>query len=281
MSRTLVLNSSNYVVGSGNKFVYRLPNTIKMEAGSTIGLSGISIFNSTFNVEKVRGNNTVFLTWLGTVYTIVFEDGYYSISDLNFRIQQFCILNNLYLTANSGSNVLYYVELAINSVRYSVQLNLYTIPTDAQATALGYSKPTGATWSFPATQSTPLLEFNQAFGNLIGQTFGKYPLTVQTSTQNFLSTQSPQISPVNSYILTCNMLNSKYSIPSNTFFTLPLSAALGNLQVINPSSVVMNHISPQIYSEIVITFYDQNFNALRLNDTEVTITLAIQESLSV
>ena len=82
--------------------MYRLPNTIKMEAGSTIGLSGISIFNSTFNVEKVRGNNTVFLTWLGTVYTIVFEDGYYSISDLNFRIQQFCILNNLYLTANSG-----------------------------------------------------------------------------------------------------------------------------------------------------------------------------------
>ena len=51
--------------------------------------------------------------------------------------------------------------------------------------------------------------------------------------------------------------------------------------IIHPSSVVMNHISAQIYSEIVITFYDQNFNALRLNDTEVTITLAIQEALSV
>ena len=34
----------------------------------------------------------------------------------------------------------------------------------------------------------------------------------------------------------------------------------------------MNHISAQIYSEIVITFYDQNFNALKLNNTELTIT---------
>ena len=80
-------------------------------------------------------------------------------------------MNNSYLTANGGSNVLYYVELAISNARYSVQLNPCTIPTEAQTTALGYSKPSGATWSFPATQSTPLLEFNQAFGNLIGQTF--------------------------------------------------------------------------------------------------------------
>ena len=42
--------------------------------------------------------------------------------------------------------------------------------------------------------------------------------------------------------------------------------------IINPSSVVMNHISPQIYNEIVITFYDQTFNALKLNNTELTIT---------
>ena len=59
MSKTLVINSSNYVIGSGNKFVYRFPNTVNFEAGSSIGLSSISIYNSTFNIEKSRGNNVI------------------------------------------------------------------------------------------------------------------------------------------------------------------------------------------------------------------------------
>ena len=36
-------------------------------------------------------------------------------------------------------------------------------------------------------------------------------------------------------------------------------------------------INPQHYNEIIITFYDQNFNALTLHDFDVTITLAILE----
>ena len=108
MSKTLVINSSNYIIGSNNKFVYRFPNTQTFEAGSSIGLSSISIYNSTFNIEKNRGNNVIQIIWLGTTYTIIIDDGYYNVSDLNFKIQQFCILNNLYLLSNSGSNIIYY-----------------------------------------------------------------------------------------------------------------------------------------------------------------------------
>ena len=156
MSKTLVINSSNYVIGSGNKFVYRFPNTVNFESGSSIGLSSISIYNSTFNIEKSRGNNTIQILWLGITYTIVIDDGYYTVNDLNFRIQQFCILNNLYMTSNGGSNIIYFVELVMNSVRYSVQLNLYAIPTEAQSLVLGYSK-VGSTWNFPLVATTPQL----------------------------------------------------------------------------------------------------------------------------
>ena len=149
MSKTLVINSSNYIIGSNNKFVYRFPNTQTFEAGSSIGLSSISIYNSTFNIEKNRGNNVIQIIWLGTTYTIIIDDGYYNVSDLNFKIQQFCILNNLYLLSNSGSNIIYFVELVMNSVRYSVQLNLYPIPTLSQASSLGYSLPPSAIWTFP------------------------------------------------------------------------------------------------------------------------------------
>ena len=120
MSRTLVINSSNYVINSNNKFVYRFPNTVIFEAGSSIGLSGISIYNSTFNVERSRGNNVIQIMWLGVTHTIVIEDGYYTEPDLNFKIQQYCILNNLYMTTNQGTNIIYFVEIVMNSVRYSV-----------------------------------------------------------------------------------------------------------------------------------------------------------------
>ena len=171
MSKTLVINSSNYVIGSGNKFVYRFPNTVNFEAGSSIGLSSISIYNSTFNIEKSRGNNVIQIIWLVTTYTIIIDDGYYTVNDLNFRIQQFCILNNLYLLSNSGSNIIYFVELVMNSVRYSVQLNLYAIPTEVQSLALGYSK-VGSTWNFPLVATTPQVNIlSQSFGNLIGLLF--------------------------------------------------------------------------------------------------------------
>ena len=67
-------------------------------------------------------------------YTLTFEDGYYSVSDINFRIQQFCILNNLYVTSNSGANIVYFIELVVNSVRYSTQINVYAIPTEFDVT---------------------------------------------------------------------------------------------------------------------------------------------------
>ena len=277
MSKTLVINSSNYIIGSNNKFVYRFPNTQTFEVGSSIGLSSISIYNSTFNIEKNRGNNVIQIIWLGTTYTIIIDDGYYNVSDLNFKIQQFCILNNLYLLSNSGSNIIYFVELVMNSVRYSVQLNLYAIPTEAQSLVLGYSK-VGSTWNFPLVATTPQLNIlSQTFGNLIGLNFGMYPVTPQTTTQSYLSTTTPIISPVNSYIMTCNLLNSKYSIPNTTFFSLPLSGSLGTLITSNVSSIVYNMINPQSYNEIVITFFDQYFNALVLHDFDCTITLAIKE----
>jgi hypothetical protein len=86
------------------------------------------------------------------------------------------------------------------------------------------------------------------------------------------------ISPIDSYILTCNLLNSPYSIPSNVFFTIPLNGSLGQLISIYPSQIVFNEIAPNVYNYITIKIYDQLFNQLYLNDTDMTLTLAILEA---
>ena len=74
------------------------------------------------------------------------------------------------------------------------------------------------------------------------------------------------------------MINSKYSIPSNYFFSIPLTGSLGSLITYNSSSLVYNDVAPNVYSNIVISFYDQLFNRLELNDKEIVLALAIDDS---
>jgi hypothetical protein len=277
MPKTIVINSSNFIQGSGNKYVYKFPQTSYFSSGSGIGVSNIAIYNSIENITSKRGNNKITLNWLGTDYIFNIENGFYSISDLNYFIQNQCILNNLYVTANNGADNVYFVELAINSIRYSTSLNFYALPNATEADSLGYIKPSGASWNFPETSICPTFTFNQPFGNLIGQTFGSYPPSVQLTNIQYLSTQTPVISPVDSLILTCNLVNSKYSIPSNILFQVPISSSLGSLIQVNISSIVFNDILPQNFSSLEITIFDQLFNAVELLDKEMTLTLVIQE----
>jgi hypothetical protein len=277
MTRTLIINSSNYVVGSGNRYEYRFPQTAKFAAGSSIAVANLAIYNSIQNITIKRGNNIITLNWLGTDYVFNIPEGYYSVSDLNFYLQSQMVLNGLYMTANDGADNVYFAEIVVNSIRYSTSLNFYAIPTSAEATQKGYVKATSATWNFPASPECPSLTFNQPFGNLIGFTFGTYPPTLQSTNIQILSSQTPVISPVDSLIFTCNLVSSKYSIPSDVFYSVPISASLGSLILFNNTSLVYNDIIPQNFSSLIITIYDQIFNPILLLDKELTLTLSISE----
>jgi hypothetical protein len=169
------------------------------------------------------------LNWLGIDYTFNFPDGYYSVSDINYFFQNQCILNGLYLTANEKNDNIYFFDLVINSIRYSTSLKNYPIPTREEATALGYSKPENTTWTYPVSAQTPGLTFNQPFANLIGFTFENFPPVTQSNNIQYLLTSTPVISPVDSLILTCNLINSKYRFPNKILFTVPITSALGTI----------------------------------------------------
>ena len=109
------------------------------------------------------------------------------------------------------------------------------------------------------------------------QPWQTYPASVQTTTQSVVSTKTPNILPVDSYILTCNLINSKYSIPSNVLVSLPLNGAIGTLLVYNPPEIVYSSIAPNVYGNIVIQFYDQLFNRLEIKDKELVLTIAIDD----
>jgi len=268
------------VAGSGSTFTYNFPSTVKFNDGDSVGVASTAVYSSTFSITAARGSSTISLIWNAatpTTTTFTIPDGYYSTSDLNYFLQQQCTTNKLYCTNSSGQYV-YFVELQVNVPRYAIQFNSYATPTAASATTLGYTIPSGATWSFPASAQTPQITFNQAFGNLVGLTAGTLPSTIQSTNYSIVSTTTPIISPIDSYILTCSLCDSPYSIPSDTFFTLPLSGGLGSLVSASPSQIVLNSIKPNFYKSFTIRFFDQLFNALPLQDRSVTITLAIQEA---
>ena len=279
--RTLVINSSNYV--GANQYTYTLPQTVKFDAKDQIGVASLSIYNNTFNITAARGNNTLTFIWNAATpvtYNWTIPDGYYAVStDLNYWLQQQMILNNLYVTNSSGQNV-YFMEFATNAPRYAVSINAYALPTSATATTLGYTKPAGSTWSYPAAAAAcPQITLTASFAKLLGFSAGSLPPNATTSSNvQYLSTTTPNVNPIDSYILTCSLLSSPYSIPSDVFFTIPLNGGIGSLLTVNPSQIVFNNIAPNQYKYITIKLFDQLFNPLSLNDFELTLTLAIQEA---
>jgi len=276
--KTIILNASNYVAGSNNQFIYQFPSTVQFSKDDQIALGSCAIYNSTFNISAALGNNSMTITWNAntvTTYNLLFPDGFYSYSDINQFIQFYCISNNLYATSTTSGINIYFLELVTNSVRYAAQLNSYSLPTTAQAVTLGYTLPVGATWTFPVTASTPQLTFGNVFGSLIGLLPGIYPPTVITTNYNIVSTYTPEVSIVQSYIMTCNLIRCPLSNPNNVFYSIPLTVGFGSLVTLQPSQLIFNDIDPSYYGNIVISFFDQNFNKLTLNDPVVVITLVI------
>ena len=135
---------------------------------SYISIVSCLIYNNTFNISSLYGNNTLSINWLGTTYNLTFSNGYYAASDINSYIKSYCYTNGLYMTTSTG-NIVYFIECTVNAVRYAISLNLYYISTSANATTLLYLLSSTISWTFPTTNSTPQVTFNTVFGSLIGQ----------------------------------------------------------------------------------------------------------------
>ena len=277
---TIILNSTNKTQ-SANRFEYLFPSSVKFEKKDEIALQSISLYNSIFNCESQRGNNKISVIWNADTtvqYDFTIPDGFYDISALNYFLQQQCILNDLYCLDADG-NYVYFIEIVTNSSQYAGQINCYPLPTAANAAAKGWTIPPGSSWTYPISDKTAQLIIpSVAFGSLIGFAAGTFPTAVQATTQQFLSTKTPQISPVNSILLGCNLINSPYSNPCHLFYSIPIQTQFGGLINVTNSSPIFNEIASGMYSKIIIEFYDQSFESLRLHDFEVVIVLNLKKN---
>jgi hypothetical protein len=278
MSTTIVLNSTNKDANLSNRFVYNFPSTVRFSKNDTISLNSLSIYHSFFNVTAERGNNTISVIWnadTSVQYNYTIPDGNYSIPQLNYFLQFSMVSDDLYLINSSGDFV-YYAEIVINSSEYGAEIRCFGLPTAADMATLGYTIPSGASWSNPVSTKTPQVIIpTNAMGILIGHVAGTFPTSVESTDQVFLSTITPQIAYVNCLTLTCSLLNSSHSIPPTVWKSLPIKSGFGSMLTFENMSVVQNKIAEGNYSSIVIEFYDQHFNKLAVIDNEVTINVGL------
>lgn len=284
--KTLILNSSNCVPsGTDNStFVYNFPAGAVEFKDDEIAVSALSIYYSWRNITAAIGNNTFSYVWYSgvgptaTTINITIPDGSYTIAQLNSYLQSVMISNNHYLITASGQYV-YFLELVENPTKYAVQFNSYALLTNAQATALGYTAPAG--WpGYVTANITPQIIINaNAFRDIIGFNAGTYPSPTQATNYSKISDYTPQVSPTQSVLISCSLVNNPYALPSNIVYSFsPTGTDYGSLIQPNLTQFIWNSIQSGYYNSFRIQFLDQNYKALQLQDTNLVLVLSIRHN---
>lgn len=271
---TITINTSHYDPVT-NSYRYKFPRAVQFRE-SKVSVQSLAIYNSTYNITAARNNNKFTIKWLGTDYNIVIPDVFFDFDSFNYFIKQQCLLNKLYCITTDGDFV-YFINVSANTATYKAQIDLFTIPTSAQATSYGYTLPVGATWSFPVTPITPQLLIADDLRSYFGfksQTL--FPLTPQSTNQTISSDSYPTINFVFAYLLTCNLINTPLSLEPSLFTQITVNTQFGGLMQMQSTHDSSVNIADGSYSEIVIKLLDQTLLPLQHVDNDLVLTLKLE-----
>lgn len=277
--KTLIISSKHLVEnGNNDTYKFKFPSSVEFK-NDQIALSNISVYYSWFNINSSLYNNNSFsYKWVdGITYSVSYPDGaYYTISELQAYFYSVMYANKHYLYNSTTDDVLVYLEFVENTTFYGVSFNSYVVPTSLPS---GYTLPSGATWSLPSgSAKTPqiIISSSNNFGDLIGFSSGTYPSSVQSSNYSFVSDYTPNISPVQSVVVQCSLINNYYSVPNNLLYSFTPNVSFGSLINISPSEYTYVDIQDGQYTEFTLSFVDQSLETISINDSNIVVLLTVR-----
>lgn len=292
--RTICLTSQNLVQDAqNNKLVYSFPNSVQFK-DNYISVSSVSIYYSWFNISSALANNTFQYSWttVATVnlFTITLPDGMYEISSLNSYLQSVMVSNGHYLVNSVGQNV-YYAELIVNPTRYAVQINTFLFPI---ALPTGYTNPSGLV--FPTQSFNPRFICTANFGTLIGFPTGittninsnnaynpptstiLYISKNSAGTLSYISTQSPNLQPNSTVLVSCSGVSNPYANPSTIIYSFTSNVGIGQIINEKPPSFMFNKLIDGTYNQLRLTLLgSSNLQPLQIQDPTMMFTLIIAD----
>lgn len=263
----IILNQNN--AENDHTYTYRFSKGAIHLKGASIALAECNIFYSWGNIEPQFNNNTFQIIYPDntvpgfTEYTISMPYGNYTIEDINQYLQQWQINNNKYLVKDGKNH--YFIELVANPQTYKIQLIMYDIPTSAA----GYDNPAGMVFPSVVSKAT-LVTLDNGFADLIG--FARSSAFFSAE-----STKTPEMSPISSVLMSCNLINSAFSNPSNILYSFVSgSTPYGRMISVQNQSVEFIKIQDGVYRELTIKFMDDKFRPLYIKDRSLIIYLLIK-----
>jgi len=285
MTSTIVLKSSNITDPTTNAvFKYDFPNSVNL-VDHEVALISASMYYSWNNISTILENRTFQYQYVdGTnttqTVTVTLDEGLYEISDINKALQFSMINEGLYLTNNETDENVYYLEFVINTVRNSVDINTYAVPTSLPA---GFTSPSN--WvGYPSTTYNPNLIINAKFNQIIGYADG-FQTGLNSgggSTLSFSSSVSPNVQPNSNLLVDVGAFtDNKYSNPAGVIASIVPSVSVGGLISVKPPEYVYSPIKNGIYSSITVRLLNAfTLQPQQIQDPSIVIILGIRKKYS-
>ena len=273
MSFPIILNQSNAT--TPNTYTYSFGSSVEM-GDVEIALGDLSMYYSWQSINNLYNNNKFSLIFpsgaTNTTYNLTIPNGTYSVGDLNNFLKYWFIQNNLYITNNTTGDITVYAEFRENAPAYSVDLVVYPLPT---STPSGFTNA-GITW--PNGVRSPVFVINNVgFGDIIGFTPGQYPTVEQTVITTSTSNKVPQVSPVQSVIMTLDAAYNPYAPNSAVIHTFSSKGVqYGSLITSSPNELAWVPMQQGFRQEITVRFLDQAYRPLNIIDDNLTIKLMLR-----
>jgi hypothetical protein len=285
--RTLILSQKNVLPGTNNTvFEYNFPGGgIGLKPHSKIALASMTMYNSTPNISAANQNNTYQYRWIdGTVVNVVMPDGFYEISDMNNFLHQTMLNNRHYLTEVSTGNAVWFLTMSVNTSTYKIDLLSFPINTATYNVPTNYTNPStgfGGAWVVPVTSANPQFVIpNTMFDNVIGFAAGTYPAaSTNTVITTSSSTFAPQVNPLSSYLVKCNLVNNPYGIPNSLIYSFPPSGSFGQQFVVAPNEYSFIDTQDGYYNTMRIEITDQNDRPTIILDSNINILVVLTDRI--
>lgn len=285
-----IILSENNLNPNGNFLAISQPapyNKLYLNLGNT-NLSGKKICFSKANLyyswpNITSANNTFSISWptgsatyTDVPITIPANSNYASIAELNNYLNTVMIANGMYFINNTTGNYLYYMSFVANPNTYSVNLVQALVPTSLPS---GYTTPSVGFAGYPTISRTMKLTTDAStFNLLIGYALSTV-FNGDTTATTFDSSLTPQLSPVSSVIMTCNLASNPLALNNdpNIMYTFTTrEVAFGSMITVEPYQNIWYNITSNS-NVLVVSFTDQNQNPLYILDPQITILLLISD----
>lgn len=312
-SKNVVGNNNNTYQFNFSQGSFTIPEDSYMSISQiTLPYSFINVSsalgNNTFQYYIPTG-----ATGTQTAYTVLLADGFYTVKDIQNQLWATMKANGHYFynitSPYSAVNpqIIYPLSISINITLYTTQIISYLIPLSANVASIfgtNFSPANGSngtiSWvgTYPAGtyagNSCPYIVIptttisSSTIGNILGFVGGSYPSTntgLSTSIYSYnvngnSLTSNPPFpalgSNINGIVARCNLVENNVQYPNDCLDSFAITSTYGSN--INYLPVKSNWIKIKSgkFSNLTITFNDQNFKPLICLDNNVLITLLIK-----